>query len=372
MSAVLTAPAFSARVDRRSVVISGLQSAELIAGRVYTLIVRARGIGPLSPVTARIGDAGGGGTVWSGTSFAPSADMQERRWVFTAEADATAATVLELLLPIDQVEEVLEVFTVERWALMAGSYPVDIFDGDGEDTGGALTAYHAYAWDGAVDWSASSRSSVGTEVSRQILHDNWRRLRRLLWNPGRQVALTKRWRDEAGVLRTATALAEFAGGLSPDVMAGGTRGEFSVDLLLADPFFYDSAPQAVTVPANGAQQQVTVLGDYRSRKVMIDWAGKMTGLTLTASDGVSLTVNDPASADPIGSLVSWHVDVEKFVATKRVNAGGIPALLPWTGNVVHAGAKEFFSLAPGLLGLGAVSSLPANTPVTIVYYPAWL
>lgn len=87
--------------------------------------------------------------------------------------------------------------------------------------------------------------------SRRLFEENWRALRKLMWNPNRQVKLTKRFRDwETGEVVEATALAEFAGGLTP-TMNGSQRAVFTVQFKLADPFFYG---EAQTISINAMQE----------------------------------------------------------------------------------------------------------------------
>lgn len=87
---------------------------------------------------------------------------------------------------------------------------------------------------------------IGQDADGNIIDlDTWRAnmraLTALLYNPSAQGALTKRWRDTSGgPIRSATAQAQYAGGLTYEVSDNRTLmvARTSVDLLLADPYFY--------------------------------------------------------------------------------------------------------------------------------------
>lgn len=374
MSAVLTIDVPAPKVDRRSVVISGLQFSEMAAAGMYTVVLVLRGSGLATQATVRMANADGTHTVWAGAT-APLTDApREFRWTFTAAEKPTALTVLEVSVPTDQLDAGSEELEVVRWGLFEGAYDWNWFGGDGEVGGAARTGYHVYAWDGEAGYSPVTMNAIGQEVSEQILRENWRKLLRLLWTPGRQIALTKRWTDEFGDQHTATAMAQYSGGLKPDVGAGGTRLEFSVDLTLADPFFYDAVPQVINVPF-GDQVVHEVLGDFRSRKTFIDVTGDIDSLQLSAPGNYMKLNNDSWHEAPnSGMQVSFQVDVERFKAVKRrFNGADFTQEQTWTGKITHRGLAEFFALEPGdaqVIYAGGSTSKPAT--VAITYYPAWL
>lgn len=106
-----------------------------------------------------------------------------------------------------------------------------------------------------------SAETNGPEIG---FRQNWAQLKSLLFNRGEQFTLTKQFYDGAGTLRTASALVECAGGLQPS-MIGRNGARFTVDLLMADPFFY-STPQtfacSTATPYTGA-----ILGDWYATRV---------------------------------------------------------------------------------------------------------
>lgn len=184
---------------------------------------------------------------------------------------------------------------------------------------------------------------------RRQWNDNWNRLRKLMWQPRRQFVLTRRWllSDEDGdpFMQTASALGQFAGGLEPS-MTGRTRATFTVDIKLADPFFYSTE---VATPIN-RNETVTIHnpGDYVAahNNLVVDLVGPLTNPTLynlTPSPVVSVTVNDSV---PSGRTLT--LDVGAFTA--RLNeVGGIGAPIPTNriGKVSHSGARRWMGLFPG-------------------------
>lgn len=113
-----------------------------------------------------------------------------------------------------------------------------------------------------------------TKTLEQKLHQNWLNMLRFVDVDG-QVLLKKRW-WENGVLRSAVATAEFAGGLEPE--STGLRQEFTMDFLLADPYFYESH-SAVAVPST-----IAVDGDSTTEHVIVTLSGG-TNPTVGFPDG---------------------------------------------------------------------------------------
>lgn len=158
--------------------------------------------------------------------------------------------------------------------------------------------------DGLIPSSASRRE----EFER-----NWRALRKLLWTPRKQITLTKRFRNYGETAITvATGKAQFAGGLNPS-MTGTQRAIFTVDLLMADPYFY--GPE-VTLPTYTTNQQTNtfeVPGDDRTRDISISVAGARVNpkLTLTSPDQ---TVRTMQYTYALGTGDSATVDVRNFTS----------------------------------------------------------
>ena len=88
-------------------------------------------------------------------------------------------------------------------------------------------------------------------------NENLATLQRLFWTPSEQVELVRRWRTVSG-MKTARAKAQIAGMMEPE-MTGRSRATFSVELLLADPYFYEDAV-TVEIPVTGAEVTVDYPG----------------------------------------------------------------------------------------------------------------
>jgi hypothetical protein len=78
-----------------------------------------------------------------------------------------------------------------------------------------------------------------------------------------QYPLVKRFRDAGGGLTTVTGMVEWVGGMEPE-MHGGSLGHFSVDLLMADPWFYSGL-----TPVRAIDGEINILGNAPTTKVMI-------------------------------------------------------------------------------------------------------
>lgn len=105
------------------------------------------------------------------------------------------------------------------------------------------------------------------DLSKSNFDSNWNNLVRMLWTPGRQFKLTKRFYDQwDGTLRSASAMAEFSDGLEP-TMKGRNLGKFTVSLRLADPFFYDDVIQSFTLV--DGDQDINVRGNAPTRNILM-------------------------------------------------------------------------------------------------------
>lgn len=173
-----------------------------------------------------------------------------------------------------------------------------------------------------------------TNTATEEFDKNWRELRNLLWTPGRQFELTKRFYID-GELRSATALAEYAGGLEP-TMIGRNGAKFAVDLELADPFFYDDELQ--TFPLVNGNQTVNVLGDTPTTNLVLTINGARNNAKVTA-EGVQVEYHADLSS---GSTATLNVD--DYSASTHIGAG---PTFDSTGFVRHTGAPHWLALNPG-------------------------
>lgn len=176
---------------------------------------------------------------------------------------------------------------------------------------------------------------------------NWKQLQRLFWRTDRQIVLTKRWK-EGGVLKTAVAKAEFSSGLDPTMFQGANRGgKFTVDLKLADPYFY------------GAALGPTVLGsvdnvsDDVARKVLITLAGGGPYTLTNTTTGRILTVNNTGTID---------LDIWEFTAVKAASSV--------IGDVTTSGGGDDPFWMPLVRGVNAFTISGGSASLT--YTPVYL
>lgn len=188
---------------------------------------------------------------------------------------------------------------------------------------------------------------------------NWRTLRALLWTPNRQIVLTKRFYVGATLI-TASAKAQYAGGLLPS-MHGPAGAAFTVDLQLADPYFY--GPQVNSTLLTGSQV-VNVLGDDVTRNIQFAINGarvnpkvhsntmnvdvQYTG-TLNAGDAVAISVPTFTSSTTPSGLASYNS----------------------VGSILHTGDPAWFLLTPGNNTI-VLSSTSGIGVVTMTHQAAWL
>lgn len=204
------------------------------------------------------------------------------------------------------------------------------------------------------DGFAPTSGSAAAEFDK-----NFRKLRQLLWNPYRQVTLTKRFYVD-GVLKTASAKAQYVGGLNP-TMNGRARASFSVDLELNDPFFY--SPELTVNLANGSNT-VNVQGDARTSAIKLNIAGARTNPKVRNS---TLDVDvEHLSSLPTGDQID--IDVQKFTSITNPASGSD---FNSVGAIRHTGGKYWLLLQPGANTV-VVSSTAGTGAVTLKYREAWL
>jgi hypothetical protein len=183
-------------------------------------------------------------------------------------------------------------------------------------------------------------------ISRQLFERNWAMLRKLLWTPRRQVKLTKRFRvPGSSKVHTASAMAQFSGGLNP-AMTGRTRAQFTVDLLLSDPYFYGDELE-IEIDPQEPVQEFEVLGDDRTTAVSTE----VTGLTKRLRVTNSTDEQNPVWFEYSRALDRGQkalIDSQMFTATHDTEGASTPS----SGNVYHEGSDHWMELEPGLVKLG--------------------
>lgn len=209
-----------------------------------------------------------------------------------------------------------------------------------------------------VMWAAGVDSTTGNPAADQRLswNNNFQTLRSIFWTRGAlgsiQGTLTRLWYLTQGGttgLVSASALGEVAGTMEPS-MTGRTRADFSVDILLSDPYFY-GAQVTKTLPINVAQtvnnfgEGTCGEGQPSALNVFtLQLNGPLTVPTVTNSTaGVSVTY-----FATVPSGVSVTLDLISFLATDTLGNNQV-------ANVAHAGARAWFVL------LGSGDGSPVNT-----------
>lgn len=163
-----------------------------------------------------------------------------------------------------------------------------------------------------------SAPPIGTSNYLQFIK-NFRTLRKALWSVN-EYDLTKTFYNNDLELVTATAKARFAGGLQPS-MQGRAHGTFTVDLLLANPFFY--APVKTHNATVGASS-VELAGDFSTTNIEIVFSGAATIKNLT--NDVSITTTGACTVQVMDGIVSSGVQVthsgspQLFVLNDGVNS----------------------------------------------------
>lgn len=196
---------------------------------------------------------------------------------------------------------------------------------------------------------------------------NWKKLKGLLFRTRKQFALTKRIiHPITGMYVPVTAMAEYAGGLEPQ-MLGRNGASFTVDLRLADPYFYNDEPELIEFTMGEDVQEFVVLGEDTSFNAEITFNGPLTNPSI---------VNETDDADPIevsytGSISSGDrvvLDVNDFSAVYHP-ASGSPYKV--TGNVSNSGDLYWMRLDTGSCRLVFDADSGSGT-ADLTYRPGWL
>lgn len=120
----------------------------------------------------------------------------------------------------------------------------------------------------------------------QKLHGNWQTILRTVDVDG-QFLLKKRW-WENGSVHAAIGAAEFSSGMEPE--SSGFRQEFDLEVLMADPYFYESFP--LTDLGTG---DLTVQGDSSTDHITLAFTGG-TNPKVTFPDGNYIRIDGTLSS----------------------------------------------------------------------------
>lgn len=209
-------------------------------------------------------------------------------------------------------------------------------------------------WLRGVD--ADAGSGV-TRATRQKYDDRWNDLIRLLWTPGRQLSLRKRFYDR-GVLRSATAKAEYVGGLEPTMM-GQSAGRCTVDLKIAEGVFFDDITE--NVPLVNGDNTLQVRGNAPTTNIKVSVTGARENVKVrNATHGVEFTY-------PRSILTGQNavIDIDDYsVIDSSLNYDA-------SAHIIHTGADQWLTLLHGTNVINLSSTSGAGT-VNLEYRAAWI
>lgn len=206
---------------------------------------------------------------------------------------------------------------------------------------------------------ANADGSIPKGALRGQFETNFAALRSLCWAVRNQVQLSKMVTYPDGSLQRVVAMAEYAGGLAPS-MHGTDSALFSVDFLLADPYFYGPA---VPMQKLSTQSNVLVQGDDRTEAVTFAVSGPRTNVRIQNTTPAGQPWFQYNAAIATGQTVLFTVPT--FTATYQSNTG----LSAGSGRVSHSGIDPYwFYLAPGNNTISITSS-SGNGAVSMSWQP---
>lgn len=211
---------------------------------------------------------------------------------------------------------------------------------------------------------ADSDGNIPTDATmRSMFEFNFKKLRNLFWNQGKQFTITKRWKDYgSNTVQTASARGVFAGGMAPS-MNGALRATFTAEVYLSDPFFY-GPEQTITLPTGqNSIVNATILGDYETTAVTILFNGPRNNMRLT-NNSEGIYVN---STLDLSTGQTMLIDVNAWTAIKNPGVADTNVI----GSITSFGHEFWFVLRPGTQNL-ASSSGTGNGSVVVKYKPRWV
>jgi hypothetical protein len=194
---------------------------------------------------------------------------------------------------------------------------------------------------------------------------NWKKLKGLLFRTRKQFPLTKRIiHPISGMYVPVTAQAEYAEGLEPK-MLGRNGASFTVDLRLADPYFYSDDEEIIEFTIAENDQDFVVLGEDVNFSSEITFYGPLTNPTLTNEGTDENVVVTYVGTIAAGDYVV--LDVNDFSATYYPAAG---ASYKVTGNVTNSGDLYWMRLEVGLCRI--VFTATGTGSAKLTYRPGWI
>lgn len=216
-------------------------------------------------------------------------------------------------------------------------------------------------------WTAGIDPNTGqpsTDDQHIQWSNNYRKLQNVFYNVGgSQFPLTRQWIYTLPVstgtpygvntLVQATAMAEIAGDMAP-TMQGPTSSAFTVDLLLADPYFY-GPPINASIPFNTPTEVVNTGDDVAAyHNNTITMYGPLTFPRLTNSSTLpTATWIQLNTFIAEGDAVVF--DIANFTAYRASDGANL------SGSVAHSGMKRWMSYSPGTSSMLLTSSNSNDT-----------
>lgn len=205
---------------------------------------------------------------------------------------------------------------------------------------------------------AEDGADIDGGATQAQYQSNWNDLIRALWKPGKLVTLRKRFYD-GGILRQASALVEYAGGLEP-TMIGKNAAKCMVDLKVHGGLFYHDTETAETL-VNG-NNPITVLGNAPTTRIKVTINGSRTNAKIiNSTHGVEFTY--PRA---VNSGLNALIDVENYLITDTSVPGS-----DMSPHMIHDGYAQWLVLYPGVNVLNLSSSAGIGT-VNLAYRAAWV
>lgn len=205
-------------------------------------------------------------------------------------------------------------------------------------------------WTAGID-PATDQPAFGAYQHLQM-SDNLRTLQALFYNVGgNQFELTRQWEYTLPVstgiptgvptMVSATALAEVAGNMQVQTQGpASTLATFSIDLLLADPYFY-GPPVSFAIPYSTATSVLNTGDDvaaYYNNTVTFYGPLQYPRLTNSTTNPTTwVQLNTVISA---GDSITF--DVANFTATRMSDGANL------SGSVAHSGTRRWMSYNPGV------------------------
>ena len=196
---------------------------------------------------------------------------------------------------------------------------------------------------------------VPGKTEKQVLEENTSALKQLFGAPRGQVSFRYKLRDGATWRK---AMVEVVNIITFDKIAAGLAAKFSVDLLLADPFFYAETyttdPETLTVTPHEWTHNNP--GTAPAKKMLITFSGSLAAPKLeNVSTGVWVQYNTTIAG---GETVV--IDTENFTVMK--GATNMISVLK------HQGDPAWFLLDPGNSNMKVTCDETPSGSVEIKYY----